>query len=100
MEHNLLCSPDEIETHEPMERTSCSFSNRNTVFRVETRRYSQQYAHIYNARMKGIRERLEQTAEKKWGVKPLIEMGNIIVGERYGIIWVLTLYYVGQGMLD
>ena len=82
MEHNLLCSPDEAGSHEPMERILCSFSNHNTVFRVETRRYSQQYAQIYNARMKGIRERLELTAEKKWGKRPLVEMGSITAGER------------------
>ncbi|KAI6653642.1 DNA polymerase delta subunit 2 [Oopsacas minuta] len=86
MEHNLLCTPAEMVAHEPLERTACDFSNKNTVFRVETRKYSQQYAQIYNARMKGIRERLEQTAEKKWGIKPLVEIASIIEGERCCIV--------------
>ena len=82
MEHNLLCNPKELVTHEAIERTVCDFNNKNAVFRVETRKYSQQYAQIYNSRMKGIRERLEQTAYKKWSLQPLMEIANIAEGER------------------
>ena len=75
-------SQSQTETHTPIERSVCDFQNQNTTFIVKTRKYAQQYAQIYNARMKGVRERLEETAEKKWGIKPLVEMGSIVEGER------------------